>query len=103
MINIKHTFMVSALSLGLVVSAVGLAGAATSNSTDYTAAHSVTTPAVNQDTVTATTATQKANMTVTTAAQKANMTATPVAQKANMTATPAAQKATMTATPMSSR
>ena len=30
--NIKHTFLVSALSLGLVVGAVGLAGAATSTS-----------------------------------------------------------------------
>ena len=92
MVNIKHTFMVSALSLGLVVSAVGLAGAATSNSTDYTAAHSVTTPAA-----------QKATMTATPAAQKATMTATPAAQKATMTAAPAVQKATMTATTMSSR
>jgi len=36
MINIKQTIIVSALSLGLVVGAAGLAVAATSNHTNYT-------------------------------------------------------------------
>lgn len=35
MVNIKRTFMVSALSLGLVVGAVGLAGAAISTNNGY--------------------------------------------------------------------
>jgi len=54
--NIKNTFLVSALSLGLVVGAVGIVSAATNTNAPASPATSISTPVATNSTTPATTA-----------------------------------------------
>ena len=89
--NFKNTLMVSALSLGLMVGAVGMVSAATSASTDNTATTPVATPAVHMAD------TPVAHSAATPATPAVHMADTSVAHSAATPASPAVHTADTTA------